>query len=135
MNKLIYLIKQFRVEPFMFLLLFAGAVSSVTLPLLVQDKICVLEFKQSNDYCINLNKLDSNDDIQSEILVLSTKFSLYSTIIGMIPSVLWSVFIGSWCDKYIHGRKVLFCATALGGMLDITLVMINAYYFDLISSV
>ena len=135
MNKLIYLIKQLRVEPFMFLLLFAGAVSNVTLSLLVQDKICVLEFKQSNDYCINLNKLDSNDDIQSEILVLSTKFSLYSTIIGMIPSVLWSVFIGSWCDKYIHGRKVLLCATALGGMLDTILVMINAYYFDLISSV
>ena len=135
MNKLVNLIKQLRVEPFMFLHMFAGAVSSVTQSLLIQDKICVLEFKQSNDYCINLNKLSSDDEIQSEILVLSTTFSLYSTIISMVPCVLWSMFIGSWCDKYIHGRKVLFCATALGAMLDMILVMINAYYFDLISSV
>lgn len=35
--------------------------SQVTQSQLAQDKICVLELNQTNDYCMNLNDLDLNE--------------------------------------------------------------------------
>ena len=134
MGKFIQLVKQLRVEPFIFLHLFAMTASQVTQSQLIQDKICVLEFNQTNHYCMNLHQLDPNSnqsDTQSQILVRLTELNLYITLINKLPVLIWSLFIGSWCDKYIHGRKILMCFAAIGSIIDIILFMINSFFFNI----
>ena len=134
MGRFIEIVKQLRVEPFIFFHMFAITASQVTQSQLIQDKICVLEFNQTNDYCMNLNQLDMNSnqlDTQSKILVRLTQLNLYTTFINTFPVLIWSLFIGSWCDKYIHGRKILMCFAAIGSILDMILLMINAFSFNL----
>lgn len=136
MNKFFQFINQLRVEPFVFFYMFSMTTSQMIQMLLGQDKFCVLEYKQSYNFCINFNQmnLDSNQDqIQSQVLIQLTKLSLYATIINIVPLLIWSLFIGSWCDKYIHGRKCLMLFSSLGLIFDMILVMINAYYFELSS--
>ena len=134
MAKFIEFVKQLRVEPFIFFYMFATSASEVIQSQLIQDKICVLEFNQTNDYCMELHELDMNSNkskTQSQILVRLTHLNLYTTLINTFPVLIWSLFIGSWCDKYIHGRKVLMCFAAIGSILDMILLMINAFSFNL----
>ena len=134
MAKFIEFVKQLRVEPFIFFHMFATSASEVIQSQLIQDKICVLEFNQTNDYCMELHELDMNSnksETQSQILVRLTHLNLYTTLINTFPVLIWSLFIGSWCDKYIHGRKILMCFAAIGSILDMILLMINAFFFTL----
>ena len=134
MAKFIEFIKQLRVEPFIFFYMFATSASEVIQSQLIQDKICVFEFNQTNDYCMDLHELDMNSnksETQSQILVRLTQLNLYTTLINTFPVLIWSLFIGSWCDKYIHGRKILMCFAAIGSILDMILLMINAFFFTL----
>ena len=134
MNKFIEIIKQLRVEPFIFFHLFARSASQVIQSQLIQDKICVLEFNQTNHYCMDLHQLDPNSnqsDTQSQILVRLTNLNLYTTFINTFPVLIWSLFIGSWCDKYIHGRKILMCFAAIGSIIDMILLMTNAFFFNM----
>ena len=133
-TEVVFFISQLRVEPFIFLNVFATAASQITQSQLIQDKICVLEFNQTSDYCMNFNDLEMNSnesDIRSQILVRLTNLNLYTTLIYTFPVLIWSLFVGSWSDKYIHGRKILICFAAIGLILDMILLMLNAFFFNI----
>ena len=50
-----------------------------------------------------------------------------NTILQAIPSVLFTLFAGSWSD--VHGREPLIVASTLGYVFSNLVFMINAYYF------
>ncbi len=86
MGKIWSFVKTLKVEPYLFLHMFAGSVASVTTTLLLQDKICVNIYGQSDDFCTNLNAIKSSDDPQGfkdKILSTSTQFGLYRYLIGI----------------------------------------------------
>ncbi len=46
-----------------------------------------------------------------------------------LPAVIWSLLIGSWTDKYIHGRKILLCLSSISGIITSLLHILNAIFF------
>jgi len=123
-------VKMLKIEPFIFITVFAYGISSVVSGLFLQDKLCRLTFNQTVDFCTNINEIKS-DPIKDEILTKSADLNLIKTIIHTIPMVLWSLLMGSWTDKYIHGRKVLMMASCLSAMTSSGLYIMNALYFNI----
>jgi hypothetical protein len=86
MGKIWSFVKTLKVEPYLFLHMFAGSVASVTTTLLLQDKICVNIYGQSNNFCTDLNAIKPSDDPQGfkdKILSTSTQFGLYRYLIDI----------------------------------------------------
>ncbi|CAG2166987.1 unnamed protein product, partial [Oppiella nova] len=69
--------------------MFAGSVATVTTGLLLQDKICSL--------------------LGMFIFLFHNR---NSTLLGAIPSVIWSLFIGAFTDKFLNGRKIVMCLSS-----------------------
>ena len=52
---------------------------------------------------------------------------IYNTILQALPSVIFTLFAGSWSD--VHGRKPLIVASTLGYVFSNLVFMINAHFF------
>ena len=52
---------------------------------------------------------------------------IYSSVLQAIPSVLFTLFAGSWSD--VHGRKPLIVSSTLGYVISNLIFMINAHFF------
>uniref|UniRef100_T1J931 Major facilitator superfamily (MFS) profile domain-containing protein n=1 Tax=Strigamia maritima TaxID=126957 RepID=T1J931_STRMM len=50
------------------------------------------------------------------------------TLLESLPTVIWSVFIGTWSDK--NGRKLLLALPSFGGGLGMILMIVIAYYME-----
>lgn len=122
-----------RLEVFVLFYMFTYYIKRVPLEQLVQDKICLQYYNLSSDYCTKLPELSRDNDIggfKSKILKEATQFNFYHTIIATCPSVIWSLFIGSWMDKYVHARKILLIVSAIGAFSEVVLIGLNAFMFN-----
>src|SRR5579871_5720443 len=115
------LLLNFRVEPYLLLVMLAYSIRTVTDVQLIQDKICKFNYNKTDDFCLKLSKIGENADdsqedldLKSTILVLVSKFEMYYLGLSFLPAVFMSLFIGSWCDHYIYGRKILLLVSAVG---------------------
>ncbi len=127
------LIRSLKVEPFLFLYMFSYSLSSISISQLIQDKLCRFKYSQNSQYCIDINSqyIDHNNDhIKSQILTDLSYISFYRTMLTTIPCVIWSLFIGSWSDNYIHGRKILMCFGCIGAVIESIALIINAADFS-----
>ena len=127
------LIKELKVEPFLCLYMFSYSLSSIAISQLIQDKLCRFTYSQSAQYCLEINSQEfdhSADRTKSQILTDSSYLSLYRMIITTIPCAIWSLFIGSWSDKYIHGRKLIMIFGTIGAFLESISLIINAAVFS-----
>jgi MFS-type transporter involved in bile tolerance (Atg22 family) len=123
-----------KIEPYVFLFILSTQISEITSTQLIQDKICLFKYNRSAIYCAQINDEKPNsvgDNIKSKILSDLAQYIIYRTIIASLPSILLSLFIGSWTDKYIHGRKVLLCLVSLGYAVQFALLLWNAIEFEL----
>ncbi|CAG2176881.1 unnamed protein product, partial [Oppiella nova] len=126
------LVRELKVEPFLFLYMFSYSLSSMSISQLIQDKLCLLTYGKSAQYCIEINSQEfdhSADPIKSAILADSGYIILYRMIISTIPCTIWSLFIGSWSDKYIQGRKIIMVFGCIGAILESVFLIINAAAF------
>ncbi len=132
------LLLNFRVEPYLLLVMMAYAIRSVTDVQLVQDKICKFNYNKTDDFCLKLSKIGENEndsqqdlDLKSTILVLVSKFQMYYLGLSFLPSIFVSLFIGSWCDHYIYGRKILLLVAAVGISMESIIKIYMSVRFDL----
>jgi len=128
------LLRTLKIEPYVFLFFTCIQITEITSTQLIQDKICLFKYNRSAIYCAQINdeKSDSvEDNIKSEILSDLAQYIIYRTIISSLPSILLSLFIGSWTDKYIHGRKIILCLASLGYAAQFALLLWNAIKFEL----
>jgi len=127
------LIRELKVEPFLFLYMFSYSLSSMSISQLIQDKLCRFKYSQNSEYCTEINSQStdhSNDPIKSQILTDLGYISFYKMMLTTIPCVIWSLFIGSWSDNYIHGRKILMCFGCIGAVFESIALIINAANFS-----
>lgn len=126
------LVRELKVEPFLCLYMFSYSLSSISISQLIQDKLCRFTYGQTAQYCLEINSQEfdhSADHTKSAILTDSSYISLYRMIISTIPCVIWSLFIGSWSDKHIHGRKLIMIFGTIGAFLESIALIINAAAF------
>ncbi|KAI1292487.1 Proton-coupled folate transporter [Halotydeus destructor] len=99
----------------------------------IQDKICTVDLQQSASVCYEI--MSSSDDqytaIKDAILRKSTDYTLYSNLITTIPSVMFTLFVGPWSDKFVSGRKIVLMVSAIGSVSSCAIDLMNAIFFDL----
>jgi hypothetical protein len=55
---------------------------------------------------------------------------MYRTLSATIPSVFWSLFLGSWTDKYAPAKKILLLIGGLCFTIEGVLLTFLAIKFD-----
>ncbi|CAG2116205.1 unnamed protein product, partial [Medioppia subpectinata] len=122
-------IGRMRVEPFIFLFMFAYALEGLTISQLAQDKICAQRYAMGGQYCAGLSQQPASE-VKNRILAEVTTFSLYKTLINTIPVIFWSLFLGAWADKHLSAPRFLMSAAAIASCLESCVLYVNAYYFQ-----
>ena len=123
------LISKTRIEPLCFIAVFGGVTRLLSYQQLVQDKICIQEFHQSLDFCQELSAASDSPE-KNAILARVSTFMLQKELISLIPNILMSLLVGSWCDRFPSAmRYSLFVAVIAQGIESIVLAF-NAYYFE-----
>ena len=108
----------------------------VTRTQLFQDKLCLNKYNQTRQYCIELGKhkssgdSDEPDHIANQILGEVSQYLTYTTIIGTVPGLFYILFIASWMDHYVHGRKLVLCLGGLAYMISNGLSLLMSYKFE-----
>ena len=123
-----------KLEVCLSLCIFSSNIKRIPYEQLLQDKICLQNYHMDNVYCKDLPKLKIDDDPEGfkiKILKDSTDFNFYYIIITNSPSVIYSLFIGSWMDKYHHARKCLIICYTFGAFLEVVLLGLNSYMINL----
>lgn len=133
-----HIFSSLRIEPFAFLFVLSTALSDISTAQLVQDKICLHKYNQTQEFCIGISaiKTGSNgeplaNNTKSLILADLAQFNIYITLIGSLPSFFYVLFIGSWTDNYIHGRKISLLLGTLGYAGAYAGYLLNSIKFEL----
>ena len=122
-----------KMEVSFLLCMFSANIKKIPFNQLLQDKICLQYYHMDNVYCKDLPKLKIDDDpdgFKINILKDSTDFNFYYIVINNLPAVIWSLFIGSWMDKYHHARKIVIICYSFGQFLEVILLGLNSYMFN-----
>jgi len=116
----------------------AYSIRSVTDLQLIQDKIGKFNYNKTDYFCLKLSKIGKNADdsqqdldLKSTILVLVSKYQMYYLGLSFLPSVFVCLFVGSWCDHYIYGRKILLLVAAVGISMESIIKIYMSVRFDL----
>jgi len=123
-----------RLEVFFLSFFFVMLVRKLPQDTMIQDKICRQKYNLSEKFCWDLPEFDNESHpdyhFKSEILGDATQYTMYTTIVATIPSVILLLFMGSWTDKYIHANKCLMFVGALSFAVESVIQLVLAVNFD-----
>ncbi|XP_054157504.1 uncharacterized protein LOC128955852 [Oppia nitens] len=122
-----------RVEPYLFAFMFVYTLKKVPTDQLIQDKICRFRYQLDVDYCTKLPEMMDEEDYlnkKSQILANGTTFTIYQVILVTLPSMVASLFIGSWTDKYLNAKRVLLIAGAVTAVCEAIILVLCDYFYD-----
>ena len=132
-QKFLAFVSLLKVEPFMIILAMSSYLRRIPLEVLIQDKLCRNEYHMDQEFCLNLPYMredEPNHEIKTAILSDAVTYNMYHTWITMTPGILWSIFLGPWIDKYVHGRKVIFLVGSITQAIEAAMNALNSYYFE-----
>jgi len=87
----------------------------------------------TEEFCINLadiKETEKNYEYKTLVLADAVQYNMYHTLITFCPGIVWSLFLGAWIDKYIHGRKAIFFIGSITQSIEAAINTLNAYFFD-----
>lgn len=96
MNKIIYILKKYNVEPILFLYTFSRNMYMPTpANQLMIDKLCLFEHHQNYTFCQNIASDEfHNTTIARKIQAESVNYMMASQMILSVPSILAAIFLG-----------------------------------------
>ncbi|KAH7636680.1 hypothetical protein HUG17_6886 [Dermatophagoides farinae] len=125
----------FLFDLYIFLFIFSYGIYILTTGWLIQDKICRNLFNQSRTFCEYINEKDRFDEneiiIRDEILAFGAMFNNYANLIKTLPMFAWSLFVGSFLDRFPNATKILFIWMNIIQIFEYIFNIANAYYFEL----
>jgi hypothetical protein len=122
------------VEPYMFLLMFVYTLKKVPTDQLTQDKICLVSYGLNATYCSHFSSMTADEDYlhkKSLILADVTNFGLYVVCVGTVPTIITSLFVGSWVDNYAGAKKAILIVGAMAFMVESVINILNDYFYDM----
>ena len=121
-------IKSIVIEPYLFLMSLTIGMSLVPLEQLQQDKICLIEFNQTVEYCLTMSE-SVTSDVKLGILARSNTVSQFKAFIDAFPGVIWCLIVGSICDRFPKTRKPFMIATVCSGLVRDSVLLLNLINF------
>ncbi|XP_053206575.1 uncharacterized protein LOC128390830 isoform X2 [Panonychus citri] len=125
-NSLIATLKDFHIEFFYLLFMFALTVQSTVVTQLIEDKICLNRFGFTLDDC-----LDDKSSNKTLVLKEASLLSSYRSILGKLPAIATTLFVGSWINNYINHLKFIILMPCISMIIQILVLIGNAVYFEL----
>lgn len=122
-------LKSLQIEPLIFIVTFASHLGGSAYTQLKQDKICMNEFHMPEKYCLNLGREESSP-VKNAILSKLATYSVYKEMMSVVPSLIMSVYIGSWCDSFQNARFYIFVADIVSLIVEHVLIIFNVWMFD-----
>ena len=116
----------------MIILAISSYLRKTPLEVLIQDKLCRNVYHMDEEFCMNLpymSDTEPNHEIKTRILSDAVTYNMYHTWITMTPGIIWSIFLGPWIDKYIHGRKCIFIIGSLTQAIEAGMNAWNSFDF------
>ena len=132
-RKVFEFISLLRVEPYLFVYHFIYTLTKVPTNQLIEDKLCLFVYKLNSSYCYALPEMSDEEDYlgkKSDILKEVTNVTLYMAILLTFPSIIASLFVGSWADSYSKAKKVLLIAGAITAICEGIILVLNIYFYD-----
>lgn len=96
---------------------------------LLMWKICHIEMGHPEDICQNLT-LSENDDVQSTVQQRVNTFNIVGQWIGLLPTLVFSLFAGSLSDDF--GRKPLILWPTAGAVLSAIFSTVNYAFINVL---
>ncbi|KAI1292498.1 Proton-coupled folate transporter [Halotydeus destructor] len=133
MSEILQFVRSLKVEPFLFLLMLSLHLKSSIFTQFVQDKTCMLNLGLSLEQCFNISTsgYEGVEGNKNYIIETSNNYHVYVEILKTVPGVVASLFVGSWSDKVLSGRKWMMMIGAFGIFIDSLIGLLNLVYFDL----
>jgi stalled ribosome rescue protein Dom34 len=108
----------------------AASLRNTAIHQLQQDKICMQNFNETEDFCHFLSSKTSSE-LKDEILASVAQYSMYREFIVMGPGIVTSLFVGIFCDRYRKGKKLSLVSTSFAQLFETVLLLINTFYMDI----
>ncbi|XP_074598901.1 putative peptidoglycan muropeptide transporter SLC46 [Brevipalpus obovatus] len=116
-GKILDTIKVFRIDLYVLMFAFTMGITHVPSNQLVQDKICLNDFLLSPEICRNIQERPEYTKEAIAIYRKTTLFSTYASLVIFVPSILVTLFLGRWLDRYPQNLKFVLAAPLLGFIL------------------
>ena len=96
---------------------------------LMQDKLCQFKYHQSAEFCFSLSEKESSTMKNHILADMSSYFSIKESV-SVLPSIIFTLFAGSWCDRLKNGRRYVLMATLWGQSLETLFLLLNTIFYD-----
>ncbi|XP_015786047.1 uncharacterized protein LOC107363352 [Tetranychus urticae] len=128
-------LKLTKLDPYLFLQVFAIVMQGVTITQLAEDKMCINQLHFPKEYCLTLtsNHSENAETTSTSILVHANSLKNWQTAIDTIPSSIVALFLSYWLEKYPHYLKAIMLLPNLGAILSILILLSNAFLFKVSS--
>ncbi|XP_055345871.1 proton-coupled folate transporter-like [Paramacrobiotus metropolitanus] len=107
------------------LAVFFGFAAGIFIPVfteLMRDRVCENELHYNRDLCKNLT-VDAT--ASNRVRSVTANFMLYNSLLSSIPSIVFSLFVGSWSDRF--GRKMPMMSSFFGCVISSGFLLAYAY--------
>ncbi|CAG2102356.1 unnamed protein product [Medioppia subpectinata] len=121
-----------RVEPLMLLFTTCYFLKRNPQDVLFQDKLCRNKYNMSEEFCLHLSDNHPNDTdsgLRTEILSDAVMYNAYNQWMTLPVSIVWSLFLGAWIDRYPKGRKWVFIIGTITQAMEAAINGLNSYFF------
>lgn len=121
-------------ELFLFLRLSSVFASAIAYSMLLQDKLCYISYNQTAAFCQNIQadiSNTSNEMVKNDILAETTRFSNYKNVLECIPMFIWSMFVGSFLDKFPGGTNIILFLNLIGSTFTLVVYILNMYAYEI----
>jgi hypothetical protein len=106
----------------------AALIRNIVLQQLTQDKLCQFKFNQTAEFCISISSKES-DPIKNEILSEMSSYLSLKESVTVVPVIILALFSGSWCDRFVNGRRYVLLIYLIGQILETALLLLNSIFY------
>lgn len=125
-------LKAMKIDVFCFLFSLAVGVSSNTVILIVQDKICRNDHGLSWSVCGDIQQEGGSHYSETiDIYKQVTQWQGYSVLVCGMPGIIVTLFAGRWLDKYPMYMKYALASPAIGSFIGSLLLIYQLLNFKM----
>ncbi|XP_015787069.1 uncharacterized protein LOC107364250 [Tetranychus urticae] len=115
-----------QMEFFYLIFMYGLSVQSTVVTQLIEDKICLNKFGFPLNDCL-ADKSENKTLVLKETSIISS----YRSILGKLPAICTTLFVGSWINNYPSHLKFIITMPCISSILQILIYIGNAIYFEL----
>lgn len=126
------IVKLLRIDVFYFLATLSSSLPNIAFNQLMQDKYCINKYFTNQSVCLNLETSGSDfNKIKDNVLADTTNLKMNVTLMTTIPSIILSLVLGYWMDKYPGHLRYLGGIAASAIICQNIMIIYQCLHYDI----